>query len=329
MDKRLKIFSGRANRPLAESISAHLEIPLGAAEVTNFADGEIRVSINENVRGEDVFVIQPTPPPADNILELLLMVDALKRASARRVTAVIPYYGYARQDRKDRPRVPLSAKLIANLLTRAGIDRLLTMDLHAEQIQAFFDIPVDHLFSTPVLIEHYRSSINNLVVVAPDTGRANRARGFAQRLSEKIPLAVIDKRRSAPDQVEASRVVGDVKGLDALIFDDMIDTGGTLIKAAEALIAAGAKSVRATATHGIFSRNAIDLIAGSKVKEVVITDTILQPPEKQHPKIKTLSVSALLAEAISRIHCEESVSSLFMIKESYGKNQRKDQNRNR
>jgi ribose-phosphate pyrophosphokinase len=312
MDKRLKLFSGRANRPLAEKIAAHLEVPLGDAEITNFADGEIRVSINENVRGEDVFVIQPTPPPADNILELLLMIDALKRASARRLTAVIPYYGYARQDRKDKPRVPLSAKLIANLLTRAGIDRVLTMDLHAEQIQAFFDIPVDHLFSTPVLVEYYRSRTNNLVIVAPDTGRANRARGFAQRLSKETPLAIIDKRRTAPNQAEALRVVGDVNGFDALIFDDMIDTGGTLIKAAEALIAAGARSVRATATHGIFSGNAINFIAASAIDEVVITDTILQSPAKQHQKIKTLSVSTLLAEAIFRIHREESVSSLFI-----------------
>ncbi len=312
MDKRLKIFSGRANKPLSEKICAHLEIPLGDAEITNFADGEIRVNINESVRGEDVFVVQPTPPPADNILELLLMIDALKRASARRITAVIPYYGYARQDRKDKPRVPLSAKLIANLLTRAGVDRVLTMDLHAEQIQAFFDIPVDHLFSTPVLIEYYRQCTDNLVVVAPDTGRANRARGFAQRLSNNVPLAIIDKRRTTPNQVEALRVVGDVANMNALIFDDMIDTGGTLIKAAEALINAGAKSVRATATHGIFSRDAINLIVSSALAEVVITDTIFQPPVKQHQKIKILSVSSLLAEAILRIHREDSVSSLFI-----------------
>lgn len=312
MDKRLKLFSGRANKPLAEKICAHLEIPLGDTEVTNFADGEIRVNINESVRGEDVFVVQPTPPPADNILELLLMIDALKRASSWRITAVIPYYGYARQDRKDKPRVPLSAKLIANLLTRAGVDRVLTMDLHAEQIQAFFDIPVDHLFSTPVLVEYYCRHLDNLVVVAPDTGRANRARGFAQRLSDNIPLAVIDKRRIATNEVEAHRVVGDVAGMNALIFDDMIDTGGTLIKAVTALLDAGAKSVRATATHGLFSRDAINLIARSALEEVVITDTIFQPPAKQHQKIKALSVSSLLAEAILRIHREDSVSSLFI-----------------
>lgn len=308
----LKLFSCRANRPLAEKISRYLEVPLGAAEITNFADGEIRISINENVRGRDVFIIQPTPPPADNILELLLMIDALKRSSARRITAVIPYYGYARQDRKDQPRVPLSAKLIANLLIRAGIDRLLTMDLHADQIQGYFDIPVDHLFSTPVLVKHFASRTENLVVVAPDTGRANRARGFAQRLGNKIPIAIIDKRRTAPNQIEALRVVGDVAGMNTLIFDDMIDTGGTLLLATTALLEAGAKSVSATATHGIFSRNAVQLIGESPLSEVVITDTINQPPERHQPKIQVLSVSALLAEAILRIHREESVSSLFI-----------------
>ncbi len=312
MKMALKIFSGRANRPLAEKIGAHLDIPLGKAEISNFADGEIRVSINENVRGEDVFVIQPTPPPAENILELLLMIDALRRASAWRITAVIPYYGYARQDRKDKPRVPLSAKLIANLLTRAGIDRVLTMDLHAEQIQGYFDIPVDHLYSTRVLVNYFWANTDNMVVVAPDTGRANRARGFAQRLGDSVPLAVIDKRRNAPNQAEAMRVVGDVAGKDALIFDDMIDTGGTLLAASAALLNAGAKTVRATATHGIFSRDAIDLLANSPLIEVVVTDTIEQKPEKRHQKIKILSVSSLLAEAILRIHREESVSSLFI-----------------
>lgn len=312
MKMALKLFSGRANRPLAEKIGAHLDIPLGKAEISNFADGEIRISINENVRGEDVFVIQPTPPPAENILELLLMIDALRRASAWRITAVIPYYGYARQDRKDKPRVPLSAKLIANLLTRAGIDRVLTMDLHAEQIQGYFDIPVDHLYSTRVLVNYFCANTDNMVVVAPDTGRANRARGFAQRLGDSVPLAVIDKRRNAPNQAEAMRVVGDVAGKDALIFDDMIDTGGTLLAASAALLNAGAKTVRATATHGIFSRDAIDLLANSQLIEVVVTDTIEQKPEKRHQKIKTLSVSSLLAEAILRIHREESVSSLFI-----------------
>ncbi len=312
MEKRLKLFSGRANVPLAERICQELSIPLGNAEIGNFADGEIRLSINENVRGEDVFVLQPTPPPAENILELLLLIDALRRASAWRITAVIPYFGYARQDRKDRPRVPLSAKLIANLITRAGVDRVLTIDLHAEQIQAFFDIPVDHLFATPVMVNHYQKDIENLVVVAPDTGRANRARGFAQRLGRNVPIAIIDKRRYAPNKAEALRVVGEVAGKEALIFDDMIDTGITLLKAAEALLNAGAKGVRATATHGLFSGDAIKNISNSPIQEVVITDTILQPAEKSHPKIKVLSVASLLAEAILRIHREESVSSLFI-----------------
>ncbi len=312
MEKELKLFAGRANKPLAEKIARHLELPLADVEITNFADGEIRINIKENVRGKDVFVIQPTPPPAENILELLLLIDALKRSSSRRITAVIPYYGYARQDRKDKPRVPLSAKLIANLLTRAGIDRVLTMDLHADQIQGYFDIPVDHLFSTPVLVQYFSRSRENMVVVAPDTGRANRARGFAERLAPKIPIAIIDKRRTAPNQSEALRVIGDVSGLDALIFDDMIDTGGTILQATEAVLAAGARSVRATATHGIFSRDAINLLGDSQISEVVITDTINLPREKMHPKIKILSVSALLAEAILRIHREESVSSLFI-----------------
>ncbi len=312
MEKRLKIFSGRANIPLAEKICRELGIPLGDAEIGNFADGEIRLSINENVRGEDAFIVQPTPPPADNILELLLLIDALRRASARRITAVIPYFGYARQDRKDQPRVPLSAKLIANLITRAGVDRVLTIDLHAEQIQAFFDIPVDHLYATPVLVKYYRQNFENLIVVAPDTGRANRARGFAQRLGKNTPIAIVDKRRSAPNKAEALRVVGEVTGKEVLIFDDMIDTGLTLLKAAEALLNAGAKSVRATATHGLFSGDAIKNIADSPLEEVVITNTVLQPEEKSHPKIKVLSVSSLLAEAILRIHREESVSSLFI-----------------
>jgi len=313
MQEHLKVFSGRANRPLAEKIAARLGVPLGDAKVDNFADGEIRVVINDNVRGRDVFVIQPTPPPADNLLELLLMIDAVKRASAERVTAVIPYYGYARQDRKDRPRVPVSAKLVANILTRAGVDRILTVDLHAEQIQAFFDIPADHLYATPVLVEYFAPQIdNNTVVVAPDTGRANRARGFAERLNKAIPLAIIDKRRTVANQAEVYNLVGDVRDKDALIFDDMIDTGGTLLKATKTLVANGARTIRAVATHGVFSRTAVADIAAAPLTEVVITDTIFQSPEKQNPKIKELTVSKLLAEAIRRIHQGESVSSLFI-----------------
>jgi ribose-phosphate pyrophosphokinase len=313
MQGQLKVFSGRANEPLARRICSLLDVPLGDAKVDNFADGEIRVVINENVRGQDVFVVQSTPPPAESLLELLLMIDALRRASADRVTAVIPYYGYARQDRKDKPRVPLSAKLIANLLTRAGVDRVLTMDLHAEQIQAFFDIPVDHLFSAPVLIEYFRrSAVANLVVVAPDTGRANRARGFARRLGDDVPIAIIDKRRPRPNELEVHNVVGEVAGQNALIFDDMIDTGGTLLNAAAALLKHGASAVSAVATHGVFSRDAVARIAASPLKEVIVTDTIEQRPERRHDRIRVLSVSPLLAEAILRIHRGESVSSLFV-----------------
>ncbi|MEO0085413.1 MAG: ribose-phosphate pyrophosphokinase [candidate division WOR-3 bacterium] len=313
MERALKVFSGRANRPLADAICRHLQVKAGKARISNFADGEIRVVLDENVRGQDVFVVQPTPPRADNLLELLLMIDALKRASADRVTAVIPYYGYARQDRKDKPRVPLSAKLIANMLTRAGVDRILTMDLHAEQIQAFFDIPVDHLYSTPVLIEYFKKKgTDNLVVVAPDTGRANRARGFAQRLGERVPIAIIDKRRPKPNQAEVAHVVGSVHGRHALIFDDMIDTGGTLLVAASALLKREAVSVSAVATHGVFSHGAVERLSSSSLREIVVTDTIRQPQRRQHRKVKVLSVAPLLAEAIRRIHDGESVSSLFV-----------------
>jgi ribose-phosphate pyrophosphokinase len=309
----IKVFSGRANRPLADRICAHLGLPCGNAEVRNFADGEIRVNIKESVRGTDAFVIQPTLPPADNLFELLLMVDALRRASAERITAVIPYYGYARQDRKDQPRVPVSAKLIANLLVRSGTDRVLTMELHAEQIQGYFDIPVDHLYSTPVLVEYFQErGTDGCVVVAPDAGRANRARGFARRLGDHIPLAIIDKRRPEPNKAEVANVVGEVEGLNAVIFDDMIDTSGTLVSAAAALKERGARSVTAVATHGIFSGPAVERIEQSVLEEVVVTDTIALPSAKQTPKIKVLSVSALLAEAIRRTHLGESVSSLFI-----------------
>ncbi len=313
MEPQLKVFSGRANRPLAEKICRHLDMDLGAAKVRNFADGEIRINIDENVRGADVFVVQSTQPPAENLLELLLMIDALRRASAERVTAVLPYYGYARQDRKDEPRVPLSAKLIANLLVRSGTDRILTLELHADQIQAFFDIPVDHLYSTPVFIEEIpQEKIHNLVVVAPDTGRANRARGFARRLGTGVPIAIIDKRRPQPNQADVMNVVGEVAGRDVLIFDDMIDTGGTLVGAARALADRDARNITALATHGVLSGPAVGRIADSELSEVVITDTIDLPPDRKHKKIKVLSVSPLLAEAILRIHRGESVSSLFV-----------------
>lgn len=310
---KIKIFSGRANITLAKKICDKLGIELGKASIQDFADGEIKIKIEENVRGIDVFVVQPTLPPAENLLELLLMIDALKRASAERITAVIPYYGYARQDRKDEPRVPISAKLIADLIVTAGALRVLAVDLHAEQIQGFFNIPVDHLYATPVLVDYFsKSDLSNLSVVAPDTGRANRARGFAKRLGDNIPIAVIDKRRPGPNEAEVVTVIGDVNSKDVLIFDDIIDTGTTLIAAAKALKSQGAKKIIACATHPVFSKNAVSKLEASTITEVTVTDTILLVPEKQSKKITVLSVAGLLAEAISRIHKGESVSSLFI-----------------
>jgi ribose-phosphate pyrophosphokinase len=281
--------------------------------VRTFADGEIRVNIMESVRGSDAFVIQSTQPSADNLLELLLMIDALRRASADRITAVIPYFGYARQDRKDKPRVPVSAKLVANLIERAGANRVLTMELHAEQIQGFFDIPVDHLYSTPVLVDFFlKRGIEGCTVVAPDTGRANRARGFAQRLMEKMPLAVIDKRRPEPNKAVVMNVVGEVEGLDAIIFDDMVDTGSTLILAARALLRHGARSAMAVATHPVFSGDAVAKIQKSPLDELIVTDTLPLPRRKQVRKIRVLPVASLFADTILRTHRSESVSSLFM-----------------
>ncbi len=312
-NQKMKVFSGRANRPLAEKICQHLGIALGKASISNFSDGEIKINIEENVRGVDVFVVQPTHPPAENLLELLLMLDAFKRASAERITAVIPYYGYGRQDRKDEPRVPISAKLIADLIVSAGASRVLTMDLHAEQIQGFFNIPVDHLYATPVLVEHFsKYELSNLVVVAPDTGRANRARGFAKRLGDKIPMAIIDKRRPAPNQAEVVMVIGDVADKDVLLFDDIIDTGNTLIVAAQALEKQGARKIMACATHPVLSNDAVLRLEKSKIAEITITDTIQLPQEKMSKKLNILSVSKLLAETVLRIHKGESVSSLFI-----------------
>jgi ribose-phosphate pyrophosphokinase len=312
MLEELKIFSGRANLPLAEKIVKHLGINLGDASIKNFADGEIRIKIKENVRGLDVFVIQPTHPPAENILELLLMIDALKRASADRITAVIPYYGYARQDRKDEPRVPISAKLIADLIVTAGANRVLAMDLHAEQIQGYFNVPVDHLYSAPVLIDYCKQKDFKNLVVASDVGRANRARGFAKRLGDKIPIVVLDKRRPEPNQAEVVNVIGEVAGKIALIFDDIIDTGGTILKSAEALLARQATDVLVCATHPVFSKDCADKITASKISKVVVTDTINLPKSKINNKIEILSVAPLLAEAIARIHKGHSVSSLFI-----------------
>ncbi|HEY1339402.1 MAG TPA: ribose-phosphate pyrophosphokinase [Bryobacteraceae bacterium] len=310
---RLRLFAGNANRPLAEEIAVALNAELNKASVKHFSDGEIYIQIQENVRGADVFVIQPTCTPVDrNLMELLLMIDALKRASAQRITAVLPYYGYARQDRKDKPRVPISARLVAGILETAGADRVLTLDLHAAQIQGFFSIPVDHLFATPVLIEYFKAlSTQDLTVVSPDAGGVERARAFAKRLNS--PLAIIDKRREEANVAEVMNVVGDVEGRHCLIVDDLIDTAGTLVKGAEALLEKGAASVSATATHAVLSGAAVSRIEASALKEVVFTNSIpLSKEAKKSHRIKSLSVAKLLAEAIRSIHEETSVSVLFV-----------------
>jgi ribose-phosphate pyrophosphokinase len=310
---RLKIFSGNAHPALAQEICRWLDKPLADAEIRQFSDGEIHLQIQENVRGEDVFVVQPTSTPVDrNLMELLLILDALKRASAKRITAVLPYYGYARQDRKDRPRVPISARLVAAVLETAGADRVLTLDLHAAQIQGFFDIPVDHLFSAPVMIEYLRTlQLSDITVVSPDAGGVERARAFAKRLNS--PLAIIDKRREEANVAEVMNVVGEVKGRHCMIVDDIIDTAGTLVKGAEALLEKGALSVTACATHAVLSGGAVARIEASLLKEVVVTNSI--PPSEETRKssrIKSLSIAKLLAEAIRSIHEETSVSGLFI-----------------
>ncbi|HEY7546076.1 MAG TPA: ribose-phosphate pyrophosphokinase, partial [Blastocatellia bacterium] len=295
---RIKVFSGNANRPLAEEICQHLNIEIGKANTTRFSDGEFNFQILENVRGEDCFIVQPTCPPVDsNILELLIMLDAFRRSSAKRVTAVIPYYGYARKDRKDRPRVPISSKLVANLITTAGADRVLLFDLHAGQIQGFFDIPADHLYAAPVLVGHFQSlQLPNLTVIAPDAGGVERARAYAKRLGAE--LAIIDKRRDYDrlGEVEVLHVVGDVENRTTLIVDDMVDTAGTLVKAAEALKRNGAETVYATATHAVLSGPAIERIEASPIKEVVFTNSIPLKTACASEKIRCLSVAALLAE---------------------------------
>jgi ribose-phosphate pyrophosphokinase len=311
---QIKVFSGNANRPLAEEICLHLGIEIGRANVSRFSDGEFNFQIMENVRGEDCFVVQPTCPPVDsNLMEMLIMLDAFRRSSAKRVTAVIPYYGYARKDRKDRPRVPISAKLVANLITEAGADRVLLFDLHAGQIQGFFDIPADHLFAAPVLVGHFQSlQLPNLTVIAPDAGGVERARAYAKRLDAE--LAIIDKRRDYDNlgEVEVLHVVGDVAGRTALIVDDMVDTAGTLVKAAEALKRNGTESVLATATHAVLSGPAIQRIEASPIKELVVTNTIPTENACRSPKVRCLSVAKLLADAILSIHDETSVSKLFI-----------------
>lgn len=308
----LKIFTGNANRPLAENICSHLGIPLGEATVRRFSDGEISVEFEENVRGKDVYIIQPTAMPCnENLMELLIMMDALKRASARCVTAVVTYFAYARQDRKTAPRTPISAKLVADLITTAGANRMLTMDLHSGQIQGFFDIPVDHLYAAPVTLEYIRENFSpDVVVVSPDSGGVERARAFAKRLNTS--LAIIDKRRDAA-AIKAMTLIGNVWGKEAIILDDMITSGATLAMAAELLIRHGVRTVHACVTHPVMSRHAVSNIQGSLVQSLAVTDTIpLSPEAAALDKIRVLSVAPLLGEAIKRIHDFDSVSSLFV-----------------
>jgi ribose-phosphate pyrophosphokinase len=314
MENKIKVFCGNSNPVLAEKICACLGVPLGAAKVKNFSDGEIIVEIGENVRGRDVYVIQSTCCPTNNhLMELLIMMDALKRASAAKITAVIPYYGYARQDRKVAPRTPITSKLVADLLTTAGADRVVTVDLHAGQIQGFFNIPVDNLYAAPVILDYLRKNFNpeNAVMVSPDAGGTERARAYAKRLG--CTLAIIDKRRSGPNVSEVMHLIGDVQGKVAIIIDDMVDTAGTLTQAAKALKDHGAKAIFACATHAVLSGPAIERINASDIEEVVITDTIpLGAKTALTSKVKVLPVAELLAEAIKRIHRDESVSSLFV-----------------
>jgi ribose-phosphate pyrophosphokinase len=310
---RLKVFAGNANLPLADEICQELEIHRSQAMVRHFSDGEIHLQLKENVRGADVFIIQPTCTPVDrNLMELLLMIDALKRSSAQRITPVLPYYGYARQDRKDKPRVPISARLVAALLETAGADRVLCLDLHAAQIQGFFDIPVDHLFAMPVMIDYFKTlDIDNLTVVSPDAGGVERARAFAKRLNS--PLAIIDKRREEANVAEVMNVVGEVEGRNCVLVDDLIDTGGTLVKGAEALLEKGAASVTACATHAVLSGQAVSRIEASAMKEVIFTNSIpLSEEARKSDKIKSLSIAKLMAAAIKSIHEETSVSNLFV-----------------
>lgn len=309
--KKLKIFTGNANPALAKEICDYLGVPLGSSSVTHFSDGEVQVRIEENVRGADVFVIQPTSQPGnEHLMELLIMIDALRRASARRITAVMPYYGYARQDRKTRAREPITAKLVANLLTAAGARRVVTMDLHAGQIQGFFDIPVDHLPAGPILAEYIkRGHLENIVVVSPDVGGVTRARDIAERIC--APLAIIDKRRPEPNVAEVTNVIGPVQGKTAVLIDDIVDTAGTITKGAAALLEIGATEVYVACTHPVLSGPACQRLEESVIKEIIATNTIAVPPEKMISKLKILSVAPLLGEAIIRVHEDLSVSKLF------------------
>ncbi len=308
----MKIFSGNANFVMAQEIAKHLEMTVSDAEVRNFSDGEIFVELKENVRGTDAFIVQPTCTPVnDHLMELVIMADALRRASARRITAVLPYYGYARQDRKVAPRVPISAKVVAEMLMAVGVRRVLCMDLHAGQIQGFFNIPVDHLYAAPVLIKYIKEHFENIIMISPDAGGVERTRAFAKRLN--CGLAIIDKRRDRPNQSEAMHVIGDVEDKVAIMLDDMVDTAGTLCNGAQTLLDHGAKEVHACCTHPVLSGPAIERLSGSGIKSLVVTNTIpLREAARACEKIKVLSVSALLAEAIHRIHNEDSVSSLFV-----------------
>jgi ribose-phosphate pyrophosphokinase len=311
MNGQLKVFTGNANPELAKKIAKFLKVPLGDATVSTFSEGEIRVKINEDVRGRDVFIIQPTCPPTNNnLMELLIMIDAVKRASARRITAVIPYFGYARQDRKDQPRVPISAKLVANLLESAGADRILTMDLHASQIQGFFDVPLDHLFAVNTVVDYFaKKKIKNLVIASPDVGGIKMARAYAKRMNAH--LAIVDKRRIDDEHTETMSILGEVKGKNIVIVDDLVATAGSICEAASALKKAGALKIFAAVTHPILSGPAIERVKKSSLEEFIVSDSIPLNASKKDPVFRVLSVASLLGEAIRRIHHEESVSSLF------------------
>ncbi|MGH7308791.1 MAG: ribose-phosphate diphosphokinase [Candidatus Rokuibacteriota bacterium] len=308
----LKLFTGNANPSLAEEIARYLHLPLGDVEVSRFSDGEVFVQVNENVRGTDVFIVQPTCPPVnDNLMELLVMIDALKRASARRITAVLPYYGYGRQDRKVQPRVPITAKLVADLLTAAGVDRVLALDLHAGQIQGFFNIPVDHLFAAPVIVDYLgKKELRDPVIVSPDAGGVERARAIAKRL--RAGLAIIDKRREGPNQAVAMYLIGDVRGKDTVVIDDMIDTAGTLAQAVGTLEREGARRILACGVHAVLSGPALERLTAAPLEEVVVTNSIPVAEARRLPQLTVLTVAPILGEAIRRIHDEESVSTLFI-----------------
>ncbi len=313
LTSNLRIFTGNANPVLAASIAAELQVPLGDIHVSHFSDGEICVKIEESARGQDIFIVQPTCYPVnDNLMELLIMIDAFRRASAQRITVVLPYYGYARQDKKIKPREPVTARLVANLISQAGASRVLAIDLHAGQIQGFFDLPVDHLYAGPLIADHLISegiSDGNTCVVSPDVGGVARARALAEHL--KTPIAIIAKRRPEPNKVEIMEIIGDVKDKTCVMIDDMIDTGGSIVQGAQALMERGAQAVHACCTHGILSGSAIERVNNSPLQSLVITDTIPLPPHKRSPRIKVLSIAPLLAQAIIRIHEDNSVSELF------------------